>query len=1009
VSVQSSSTFETSLVCPVLVGRDASLSVALGVLDRARDSRGGVLCISGEAGIGKSRLVRAIVEHARSASFVVLRGACFEADRAQPYAALLDLVRALATTESATLAAHYFAPAAAALTTQFPELHSVFGDVAREDAHDPAENRRRLFHALSDAFHALSRAQPLLLVIEDVHWSDDATLDLLLYLAQRSTSQAIAVVLTYRTDEVDPRLRRLLAELDRARCATEIALSPLARDEIAHMVREIFRSGIEPGGAFVRELHTKTEGNPFFVEEMLKALHIAGPQTQTGDAWSPRALERVRVPRTAIEAVVRRLSSLSAAARELASFAAVAGRRFDFDLLHAITPHTELELLEIVRELIDAQLVVEESADRFAFRHALTREAILSGLLARERVALHRAIAATLEARATAYTPEIDDALAYHAFEAGAWEPARRHALRAASHALALCAPREALLQFERAVAATERANEQSGADLLLARGRVHETLGAFASARDDFEAALDVAKRAGDRRAEWDALHALGMLWAARDYDRAGAYRRDALEVARAIGDDDCIARSLNRVGNWLVNREAPSAGRPFHEEALALFEQNDDRRGVAETVDLLAMTDHVAGRQAEAVAMYERSVELFSALGDRRGLVNALAVSAVSGPSFHASPGRVQVSVHARDVLVDERAVQLALEIEWRAGEAFARAMLADVLGWRGESARALQLAHVSLAIAEELEHREWQCAAQRVLGMLTLELGAVDVALPHLAAAHAIACQLGSSTWMRWTAAPFAIGLARSGRTDEGVEVIERISRETRLDGAAPHTLGTRWLALARAELALAMDKPIQALESLAIGDVEGAPAPGLVRARAMLALERWDEGAQALVSARDAAHDQRALGALWRVYAAEGAMHLAARRRLEARRAFDAAREVAAQMIEGVDDEILINAFRATVDRLAPPPREATRGRAAKEAADGLTRREREIAVLVARGLANRAIGRALGIGERTVETHVAGALAKLDFTSRAQLAVWATSRGIVDGGAPRPTR
>jgi DNA-binding CsgD family transcriptional regulator len=313
------------------------------------------------------------------------------------------------------------------------------------------------------------------------------------------------------------------------------------------------------------------------------------------------------------------------------------------------------------------------------------------------------------------------------------------------------------------------------------------------------------------------------------------------------------------------------------------------------------------------------------------------------------------------------------------------------------------------VSLAISEELEHREWQCAAQRVLGVVTLELGAIDVALPHLAAAHTIACQLGSSTWMRWTVAPFAIGLARSGRAEEATQLIERVSRDTRLDSATPPTLGTRWLALARAEVALAMDEPIRALESLAIEDAVGAPAPALVRARALLALERWDEGAQALMLARDAAHEQHALSVLWRVYAAEGATHLAARRRLEARRAFDAAREITVQVIQGVDDEILINAFRATVDRLAPPPREATRGRAAKEAADGLSRREREVAALVARGLANRAIGRALGIGERTVETHVAGALAKLDFTSRAQLAVWATSRGIVDDGATRSTR
>jgi len=202
---------DQNVVCPVIVGRDVPLSTVVHTLDRARAMHGGTLLISGEAGVGKSRLVRAMVERARATGFVALQGACFEADRAQPYAPILDLVRVLSSSASPALAAHYFAPAATELVTLFPELRPIFPDAAPRAVSDPEEERRRLFHSLAEALRALSRVQPLLIVIEDVHWSDDATLDVILHLARSVGSDAIALALTFRSDEIGAvdRLRSL--------------------------------------------------------------------------------------------------------------------------------------------------------------------------------------------------------------------------------------------------------------------------------------------------------------------------------------------------------------------------------------------------------------------------------------------------------------------------------------------------------------------------------------------------------------------------------------------------------------------------------------------------------------------------------------------------------------------------------------------------------------------------------------------------------------------------------
>lgn len=1020
---------EPSVVCPVLIGRDGPISAAFHALERARASHGGTLLVSGEAGIGKSRLTRSTVERARELGFVSLEGACFEADRAQPYAPLLDLVRGVSTTASPSLAAHYFAPAAEALVTLFPELRSLFPTASARDARDPEEDRRRLFHDVSEALLALSAVQPLLMVIEDVHWSDEATLDFLLHLSRRIVSVPFAIVLTFRSDEIGTRLARLLADLDRSRVASEVSLRPLGEAEVAGMLQAIFGALPTPGPAFVATLFELTEGNPFFVEEMLKALLVSGDLVRSEGAWRASPLEHVLVPRTASEAVARRLAGLSDGARAVASVAAVAGRRFDFAMVQSLTGHDEGSLLPMMKELVEAQLVVEESADRFAFRHALTREAMRARLLARERATLHRSIAALLEAQFDSTTHEVEDALAYHAFEAGLWSTARAYALRAARHALSLSAPREALQQFDRAVTASERLGERPNAELLIARGRAHETLGAFPQAHDDFTAALVAAKECGERHDEWAAQLALGMLWAARDYERAGEHRLAALAVARALGEPALIARSLNRVGNWHVNREEPQAALPYHDEALTIFEAAGDQRGVAETVDLMAMTHHIAGEEAIAGRFYERSIALFTALDDRRGLSNALSVLAVSGPSHHASPVAVYESEQLAELLGEERPVRIAVDIGWRAGEAFARAMLADCLAWRGEFVRALALARESLAIAEELQHLEWQCGARRVLGTIALELFADGEAIEQLQAAHDIARRLASATWTRWTGASLATGLARTGHPARAREVLDEVERlvppkraSLTVPGApdapdapgapggsgalATTTLGMRALQLARAVTAIregSWEEALSAVPDEGRSDAERPPRVLLVRARALTGLERWEEAHAAFGAARREAERQGARPLAWRIDAAQGRLYLGQRRRVEARRALDRARAAAQALVAPQEEPALLQGFAEGLAREAPPPPNRTRAQAAKAAFGGLTRRERDTAALIADGRSNRAIAKSLGIGERTVEGYVAATLAKLGFSSRAQIAVWASEQGLAVQG------
>jgi DNA-binding CsgD family transcriptional regulator len=1019
---------QQDVVCPTLIGREDLMSAVHRLLAQAREGSGGrVALIVGEAGVGKSRLLRAMTDDARNSGFMVLQGASFEAERSIPYAPLLDLVRLFAGSTSPAVVSHVLAPAATELVTIFPELRSILTDATPLTSSDPESDKRRLFHALAQAITQLARTQPVLVAFEDVHWSDDATLELIFHLARSCATQPVVIALTYRGEEAGPRLSRLVADLERSRLVADLPVERLGRSDVGAMLQAIFGPHDNLGGEFVQLLHGLTEGNPFFVEETLKALITAGDLSQTGSGWRARPLERVRVPRTAVEAVRRRLASLSAPARAVASTAAVAGRRFDFALLQALTHHDERELLSLMKELIAAQLVAEESADRFAFRHALTREAIYAELLARERIVLHRDIAAALEREHASALDAVIEALAYHAWEGGDWERAASHAVHAARHAFALSAPREAAAHLDRAFAALQLSGAEPGTDLYLSRARANETLGEFQRANDDFSTVLARARAARDTRAEWEALHALGMLWAARDYSRAGEFRRDALAVSRAIGDELLVARSLNRIGNWYVNLDEPRSGLPHHEEALRIFERTGNQSGVAETTDLIAMTYHTGGEQQAAAKTYERSVALFTALDDRRGLGNALALLALSGPSFQSACTTPFASPVVADELRSPKSVRIAREIGWRAGETFARVLVANCLAWRGDYDRALSMGREALAQAEEIEHLEWTSGSLRLLGVLSLEVLAPHDARKHLEQAHRIALRLGSRLWTRWTAAPLAVAHARTSDIAGALELIERAMRLglSPDDGtpAGPEseslTLGQRHLWLARAEVALEEGNPELALKiaEARLASEHGAnPAASLgvpkltmVKVEALTALMRYDEAERAIEQLRAEATAQEARPMLWRAEAALGHVHRLQRRRLEARRAFDAARAIAEELAAKLPDDNLRTAFREGLDERIPGVPAPTAARVAKEAFGGLTQRERDVAELVAQGKANKTIARALGIGERTVEGYVASALAKLDFESRTQLAAWVVEKGIARPIAPRSGR
>lgn len=996
------------VVCPIVVGRDAALDTLARWLDRVRGGHGQTALIAGEAGIGKSRLVAEARARAGRQGFLVLEGRCFEPDRALPYAPFVDLLQSQFGDRSPEEIAHELGPAAPLLARLLPTAASLAG-AAPDD--DPAQERRRLVVALAQTIARLAAGRPALVVVEDLHWSDDASLDALLHLARAVAAQPVLLLLTYRGDEIQPGLAHLLAELDRARLAAELRLGRLTPADIDAMVRAIFGVPRAIRADLLDAIVTLTDGNPFFVEETLKSLVAAGHIFYADGAWNRQELQAIQIPRSVQDAVRRRTAHTGERARQALEVAAVAGRRFDFALLQELLWVDDETLLAAIKELISAQLVVEESVDRFAFRHALTRQAVSADLLARERRALHRRVADALERRAggDAYLAD----LSLHYAEAGVWEKALVYARRAGDYAGAMHSPRAAVEHLTRALRAADALGLPPQGDLLRARGLAFETLGEFEAARADHEAALAAARAINDRGAEWQALLDLGFLWAARDYGVAGGFFDAALALARRLGDRLRLARSLNRVGNWHLNTGRPEDARRFHEEALALLRAAGDRAGIAETLDLLALATGYAGDAAGAVACYDEAIAIFRALGDRRGLVTSLVASAMLA---FAHPILVEA---AAPVAIDAalaraaEAAEIAREIGWPAGEAFALLDGSYCLFAVGDYGKGLDAARRCLQIAQEIGHRQWEAGARFSFGAMAFDARLFATARGHLEAAHGLARELGSAYWTGMA----ALLLARC-RLAQG-DLAGAEADLAALAEATPGTWNERAAWLLRAELALARGDGQQALDRAEqlIAEVGGTHAPRIIptlwtlHGEALAALARYDEAIASLRRAEAEARDRRAQPLLWRLLPLLGRVEQARGDRAEADRAFAAAHaivaEIAATLPEGPIPELGIAAAREHLLAVAagqlPAARPPTPLQAAKHAAGGLTAREREVAALIARGLSNRAIAEELVVGERTVATHVASILAKLEFASRAQIAAWATEKGMRRAG------
>jgi tetratricopeptide (TPR) repeat protein len=725
-----------------LIGREKALHHLREAYDCARLGRGRLVLISGEPGIGKTRLMQHFVTSpADKASAVVSAG--HEAERAMPYWPLVEALRphlshigqAMPGMEPVYLSE---------LARLWPELESWLPGLPAPPPLEPEQARAHLFRALSCWLLSLAAWRPpLILCLDDLHWADEATLAWLGYLARQIRRAPLLVLGTYRC-EAGAAVNAMRAELARLGLLEEVSLEDLSQSEVLDLIRHVSGQS-QRAEQLSQRLYQETGGNPFFLLETLRAIAEAEAGRQAGTGWDITGNEssldcpELPLPNTVCEAIRARLGYLSPQARQMLEAGAVLGRRFSFELACVTSGRRQRETIEALDELL-ARYILTEAKRGYQFKHDLFRKVVYRDLSCGRRLLLHRRAGEALRK----LRPDDVASLAWHFEQAEELGLAARYALQAGLAAKAVFAHAEARTFFDRALACLEQETPQlQGPEA-----------------------------RAANRRLRVQALAERG--WAFRLLGDMDAYARDSQEVARLaglLGDYRTLAHL-----RW---REA-YAQRWFcrYPEALESAEEGTRLSQAAEDLRLEAMCWREGGMAARSLGDYARA---------QAALERAL--------SFFAELGEAVYEIHTRGNLST---------LHWYRGEyepatALARCEAAGLplerrlplrdLGAAAAALGELDLAEgclsESLAIARQVADRTQEIFCLGHLGWLCLGQEQPDQALGLLGEALAIAEGINSQAEQSWLWS----GLAEAHRLSGDVElVIENARRALALAQAS-----------------------------------------------------------------------------------------------------------------------------------------------------------------------------------------------------------------------------
>ena len=969
------------------MGRDEVLEHLRNALD-ATAAEGRVIALAGEAGLGKTRLSKAIADRARALGRVVIEGRASSMEATLPLGVVQDALRS--ERRAASVEPIPDDPLAAA----FPELllPELTGDSRAE------VDRGVLFESATRYLRARGRAAGLVLILEDLHWADPTSHALIGHLARTTRDAPILLVLTYRPEEAgSPSLRELRHELARERLSQELVLVPLGDDDVAFMLGDIL--GVDADPAVLRLFAHASGGNPFVVEELVRHAVENGRIDLDEGRW--RRDESLELPGTVQEMVLRRVRTLRPGDQEFLRWAAVLGERFDPALVTVLNEITEQATFEALGRLHEAGLVIDtrEVGDgRLAFRHALTREAVLGELLAPDRQRRHARVLDVAAGSASEGSQLRLEDLLEHALGAGDRVLSLSYSIHAAGRSADLGGYQEARLQYERALElwrATDGLDLR--ADLYLRLGYLESIGGGLVAcvidprSRVHFEEARRLYEEIGDTNAA--SLARAGVAWSGNTFDVV-----EDLRSAREGVSPNAAPEAACQILGCLAERE---------------FLLGETRVALRTCVDGLALLEaHSNPGEPGCVArpwQLRRSFLLTSALaawwlGDRaagEAAMLALADEAVGRNEYlgavlaYQALSRATLDWPAESLHYAETGLELTRGDETPTMAVWLTHLAAQAQVHQGSWDAADTLLDWAEATVDPdqpyLKH-----ALAMVRGELALGRGELRRAIAILEPLSREVDEVSGRIFKRVVRGALARAQLADGEFDAAHASVTPLIAGWHLDDEGPF-MHSALLPLVLVELASADGDAEAALHwSNELSTLGSGSRADYARALTALIAARPLEPRSIETAARAVGLDGRRWEAAWMRFTGAGA----ASRAGDVDQAADLA-SVALQDLRGMAAEDWSRRAEALLRSLGRrvPSRQSGRG------AGGLTRRELEVLGLIAAGASNQEIAERLFISKPTAIRHVANIFAKLDARNRAEAVRIAGERGLLEGSVP----
>jgi serine/threonine protein kinase/tetratricopeptide (TPR) repeat protein len=828
-------------------GRAVELSSLQAIVNEARAGEGRIVLVAGEAGVGKSRIIHELREQISAADVRVLVGRCRSYGGISPYLPIVEVLRDLlsggtsggvATVGQTVQQIRGLDDSLEPFIPLYLHLLSLPSDDFPLPRHLDGEH---LHAALLDAISALlmvsASRSPILILLEDWHWADDASSEVLLRLAEIVDSLPVAIVATTRPE------RAVLTAFGGR--ATTVQLGPLDASGTG-VVMQALLGGLPVSETLVAQVHERTGGNPFFLEQVALTLREQGALvTEQGRIVLNREIESLRLPDTVQAVIGARLDRLDGDAREVLRVASVIGREFDRGLLAAAAPR-ELDCTRALDRLRSAALiqqvrVVPEPAYRF--KHVLTQEVAYGSLLEHQRKTLHATIGAVMEREAGQRVDEKADALAHHFSQAGCWEQAVRYGRTAAERLRSLCQFANALTMFERLHEWLMHLPDDPGrrdaiADILLDQERLCETLGQrgrqqqiindllallaphgaskrlaeaylrqgdvltllkrFDAADRALNTVLRISRERGDALLERNALRSIGLLrWHQDRHDEALTVAEQTLAIDRALGDGLGIAGDLVNIGNILRALGDHERARAVLEEAAALPILQHNPTHLSFVLHILANVHRARGDLDQALAHMEQA--------DHAARINMLPIQR----SFHLTTiGNIRLQ--------------------------------------QGRVEDAVEIYHQAVDLSRRARHAEGLAQGLRLLGELQFSLGHAGDAVAHLAEAATLFGQLEDYVSEAQAWVQVAQGRERLGLWDEAGQAWTAARRlQQRLADRTGELKALEGLGLAARRAGNLPEAITRCEEALAIA-VDLGLAPRQAALHNTLGILEWERG-------------------------------------------------------------------------------------------------------------------------------------------------------------------